>query len=161
MDSAPCMLNKPSKSSVNSRRRVGCVERSETQPTRRPARDRSRLGPQVAVAELDPGRSVDSQSEQSLGPPPATPPTATPGKSPHSQDRNHVMDDSQNVIPTAATPQKPKAFVGIDLAKLTFQAALVSDGHPGFNVSLGYSADGIEALLSHMKPFDVELIGME
>src|SRR5205823_4525951 len=104
------MFPKQSKPSVQSSRRVGGFERSEKPPTRRPARDRSRLGPQPTVAKQDPRRLPGSQSEQSLGPPPVAPPAApaavqrrvaavvvaarTKRASPHLQDRNLSMDES-------------------------------------------------------------------
>jgi len=56
----------------------------------------------------------------------------------------------------------PEFFVGIDLAKETFQAAAESIEPAGrFNVSLAYNADGMAALLERLKPLNVALIVME
>jgi len=79
------------------------------------------------------------QSEQSLGthqPTPAVQPRpADAGKpaSPHLQDRNMSMEASLPPTSNATPPAvlRPLAFVGIDLAKDTFQAAAHPDDAAG------------------------------
>lgn len=67
--------------------------------------------------------------------------------------------------PTSAAPHKPLAFVGIDLAKDTFQAAAHCDDrahdHLRFNASLAHNPAGIAELIARLKAFDVALIVME
>lgn len=63
--------------------------------------------------------------------------------------------------PVSTATQKPLAFVGIDLAKQSFQvAALVEDGK-GFNAGFVYDADGIDQLLQRLSDFRIQLIVME
>ena len=76
------------------------------------------------------------------------------------------MDDSPNTSVAAAAapagPSRPKVFVGIDLAKESFQAASeAEDPARRFNRSFTYDADGIAALLAQLEPFDVALVVME
>jgi len=57
---------------------------------------------------------------------------------------------------------RPVAFIGIDLAKESFQAAADADTPAArFNASFTYDADGIAQLLERLKTLDVALIVME
>jgi transposase len=76
------------------------------------------------------------------------------------------MDDSPH--PAAAAPAapaarpRPQVFVGIDLAKGSFQAASEADDPGGrFNRPFAYDAEGIAALLAHLEPLDVALVVTE
>jgi transposase len=74
------------------------------------------------------------------------------------------MDDSPNpaAAAAAAAQSRPTVFVGIDLAKESFQAASEADDPAGrFNRPFAYDADGIAALLAALAPFDVALVVME
>jgi transposase len=71
---------------------------------------------------------------------------------------------------TQSSAARPLAFVGIDLAKESFQVAarLVSpppsgaaNNPAGFNLSFTYDATGIAQLLERLKTLDVQLIVME
>ena len=65
-----------------------------------------------------------------------------------------------SAIPSLAA--RPLAFVGIDLAKGSFQAAADGDLPAArFNVSFTYDAAGIAQLLERLKALDVQLIVME
>lgn len=118
------------------------------------------------------------QSEQSLGTPLPTsaaqrrPADLDKPASPHLQDRNMSMEASptpkSNASPTATPPAaaRPLAFVGIDLAKDTFQAAAhpdeAADAHRHrFNASFKYNAAGIADLLARLAKLQVQLIVME
>lgn len=124
------------------------------------------------------------QSEQSLGTPfPASATqlrTADAGNpvSPHLQDRNMSMEASAtpSATPSAALPAaspvtppaapRPLVFVGIDLAKNTFQAAAHPDDPADnprwrFNASFTYNAAGINDLLGRLAKLQVNLIVME
>jgi transposase len=92
--------------------------------------------------------------------------------SPHSQDRNNVMDDLKHIAtPTtrpavvttpADAPAKPRVHVGIDLAKLSFQAAADADEQAArFNLAFSYDDAGITQLLERLAQLDVALIVME
>jgi transposase len=62
----------------------------------------------------------------------------------------------------AATAALPQAFVGIDLAKQSFQAAAEADVPAArFNASFAYDAAGIALLLDRLRTLDVQLIVME
>jgi transposase len=70
------------------------------------------------------------------------------------------MDGSPSLPPSA--PARPQAFVGIDLAKASFQAAAATDDPAaGFNVSFTYDAAGISALLESLARLEVVLVVME
>jgi transposase len=77
------------------------------------------------------------------------------------------MDDSPNtrVAPAsaaAAVRSRPQVFVGIDLAKGSFQAASEADDPASrFNRPFSYDAGGIAALLAQLEPLDVALVVME
>jgi transposase len=67
---------------------------------------------------------------------------------------------------SSATPSpvatRPVAFVGIDLAKASFQAAADADAPAArFNASFTYDAAGIALLLERLKSLDVQLVVME
>jgi len=67
-------------------------------------------------------------------------------------------------LQSAATPAaaRPLAFIGIDLAKQSFQAAVDADSPAArFNASFTYNAAGIAALLERLKSLEVQLIVME
>jgi transposase len=125
------------------------------------------MGPQQTAAKRDPRRPSGTQSGQSLGPPLA-PPVAqrrAAGRakpvSPHLQERNTAMEGS--AVATPAAP-KPPAFVGIDLAKESFQAATHFEADAtrgGFNASFTHDAAGIASLLERLATFDVQLVVME
>jgi transposase len=62
----------------------------------------------------------------------------------------------------ASCPARPQAFVGIDLAKASFQAATSTDNPASvFNVSFTHDTAGIQALLERFSGFDVALVVME
>ena len=69
---------------------------------------------------------------------------------------------SSVVVAVAPTATLPQAFIGIDLAKQSFQAAAEAD-LPGarFNASFTYDAAGIALLLERLRALDVQLIVME
>ena len=75
------------------------------------------------------------------------------------------MDDSPTpaaAAAAAAARPRPQVFVGIDLAKGSFQAASEADDPGGrFNRSFSYDADGIAALLAQLEPLDVALVVTE
>jgi transposase len=63
---------------------------------------------------------------------------------------------------TPAASTRPPAFIGIDLAKKTFQAAAAADLPAArFNLSFSYDAAGITLLLERLKLLEVRLIVME
>jgi len=70
-------------------------------------------------------------------------------------------------VPSSAAPlplaaARPVAFIGIDLAKESFQAAADSDESAArFNLPFTYDAKGIAALLERLKTIEVALIVME
>ncbi|HEY7116036.1 MAG TPA: transposase, partial [Tepidisphaeraceae bacterium] len=162
------MFPKQSKHRVKSSRRAGGFERSEKPAARRPARDRSCPGLRQTATKRDPRRPCGSQSEQSLGPSHAVPATrrrvAGEAKraSPHSQDRNPSMRESSSPQSSATPPPRPQAFVGIDLAKTSFQAAAEAEVPAArFNAAFAYDVAGIALLLERLKTLDVPLIVME
>lgn len=63
--------------------------------------------------------------------------------------------------PASLLPARPRACVGIDLAKESFQAALHVDAVAVFNGSFSYDAEGIASLIRRLAAFDVQLIVME
>lgn len=69
------------------------------------------------------------------------------------------MDDSS--VARSAAPARPKAVVGIDLAKRSFQAAVDVNGAVAFNVAFDYDAQGIAGLLKRLAEFEIELVVME
>lgn len=83
------------------------------------------------------------------------------------------MDGSlaqSSATPKTAAPARPSAFVGIDLAKGSFQVAARLSAEPSgssvtsaaaFNLPFTYDAAGIAALLERLKTLQVELIVME
>jgi transposase len=69
-------------------------------------------------------------------------------------------ESSATHAPADAT--RPVAFVGIDLAKQSFQAAADADTPPArFNAPFTYDAAGIAALLERLETLDVQLVVME
>src|SRR4029077_9310667 len=84
--------------------------------------------------------------------------------SPHLQDRNPSMEGTpvQSSATQSPVATHPVAFIGIDLAKGSFQAAADADAPAAcFNASFTYDADGIAQLLERLKTLDVSLIVME
>jgi transposase len=84
------------------------------------------------------------------------------------------MDGSltqSSATPQPTAPARPSAFVGIDLAKGSFQVAArlsaappagsATSPAPAFNLPFTYDAAGIAALLERLKTLQVELIVME
>ena len=69
---------------------------------------------------------------------------------------------SSVVVAVAPTATLPQAFIGIDLAKQSFQAAAEADLPAArFNASFTYDAAGIALLLERLRALDVQLIVME
>jgi transposase len=76
--------------------------------------------------------------------------------------------DPATAAATATAATKPPAFVGVDLAKATFQAAAHLAATPAaatpaaaFNASFAYDAAGTAALLARLATLDVQLVVME
>jgi len=70
------------------------------------------------------------------------------------------VQSSAAPLPLAAA--RPVAFIGIDLAKESFQVAVDSDASAArFNLPFTYDAKGIAALLERLKTLEVALIVME
>ena len=87
------------------------------------------------------------------------------GSTPHTVSDSPVQPSASSTQgsgpATPATPPRPRAYVGIDVAKESFQAALHVDGASVFNGSFSYDAKGIASLIQRLAPFDVQLIVME
>jgi transposase len=84
------------------------------------------------------------------------------------QDRNTSMEgsslQSSSATPSPIATRPAVAFVGIDLAKESFQAAADADlpaAAARFNASFTYDVAGITSLLERLKLLDVQLIVME
>lgn len=86
------------------------------------------------------------------------------------------MDDRKDIATPVAPPvasatpaegecaagHKPRVYLGIDLAKDTFQAATDTDAQTArFNLSFAYDDAGIEQVLERLARLDVELVVME
>ena len=74
------------------------------------------------------------------------------------------MEGSPVQSPATPSPAaaRPIAFIGIDLAKESFQAAADADAPAArFNASFAYDATGIATLLERLKTLEVSLIVME
>jgi transposase len=61
----------------------------------------------------------------------------------------------------AVTSARPKAVVGIDLAKRTLQVAVDSNGQVAFNVTFDYDTAGLASLRKRLADFEIELVVME
>jgi transposase len=72
------------------------------------------------------------------------------------------MRESSSPQSSATPPPRPQAFVGIDLAKTSFQAAAEAEVPAArFNAAFAYDVAGIALLLERLKTLDVPLIVME
>src|SRR5688572_29391753 len=131
--SVPCMLPKGKKKRSLE---LACSPAAQRR-NKRPARDRSCPGAQHAVTEQDPRRPRDLSPNSRLS-------RSVRRSSSHSQDRDPVMEST----PSSAW----SAFVGIDVAKRTWDAHVL---HSGRSLTVTADDDGLRKLLEELAlPWD-------